>query len=93
MEILILLLFFVFSEGTSIFSFEKSNPLHEVVQLSANEFENDFYIEYAKSRSSNHSTTKFNKMVELIKTKNPEKKIEITDIPNSKNVSILKPLL
>lgn len=87
MKILILLLFVVFSEETSIFSFEKSNPCHEVVQLSANEFEHDFYIEYAKSRSSNHSTTQFNKMVELIKSNSQEQKIEITDIPNSKNVS------
>lgn len=79
----------MFSEGTSIFSFEKSNPCHEVVQLSANEFEHDFYIEYAKSRSSNHSTTQFNKMVELIKSNSQEQKIEITDIPNSKNVSTL----
>lgn len=87
MRALILLLFFVFTEGISIFSFEKSNPCNEVVQLSANEFERDFYEEYGKSRSNNHSTTKFNKMVELIKGKTQEK-IEITDIPNAKNVSI-----
>lgn len=81
------MIFLVYSEGTSIFSLEKSGACHEVVQLSANEFENDFYVEYAKSRSTNHSTTQFKKMVELIKTKTEEKKIELTDIPNSKNVS------
>lgn len=87
MKKLILLLFFTFSEGTSIFSFERSNPCHDVVQLSANEFEQEFFIEYAKSRSNNHSTIKFDKMVELIKSNNKERKIELTDIPNSKNVS------
>lgn len=89
MKIFIFLLFLVFSEGTSIFSFEKTKSCHEVVQLSANEFEHDFYIEYVKSNSSNHSTKKFNEMVQLITTQTQEKKIEITDIPNSKNVSKL----